>query len=217
MKSSCSPSGLCPSSSSRRLLGALLLGVTLISLVQADDRMSARIDLSSSAKEAVEFEVLELSPGARVSWTDDTHQRCAVHIRATTAWQQGSITLKPKSSGRIALLFIGPYVQADTATRGLLPVFMHYDNVTVEPAAIYNGGFEKADATGAPAGWFPSNIVKKDSPPLPPELTSSVKTSPEAAEGRNYLRAWHNSRFGQTISVQAGVPVKISFSFRSEK
>ena len=77
-----------------------------------------------------------------------------------------------------------------------------WDDVTIDGANVVNGGFEALDKKGGMKGW---RVNKKN-----------IVTG---ADGKKYVKVWHNARAAQKIKVKKGqkVTIKAKVKKMSEK
>lgn len=191
-------------------LASLLAAGTLVP--SFGQTASARIDIGSVASDPVDLMIDEVGNDGRANFMGSDKRTIVAHFPATTTWQEGSITISAPKAGRITLLPSGPWVQVDAATKLMSPVFIEYDNFQVTGSVLQNGSFEEVNALDAPKNWYVSDIAKSN-PALTPENSARVITK-DAPDGKHYIRVWHNSRMGQTIPIEANMPLKITFSYR---
>ncbi len=204
----------------------LLLTWLLVSLMPAlagPVEKTVRIDILGTTSQPTAIEVVEISTGGKTSFADwagaDRQKVVLAEFPATNHWQQGSITIKPASTGRIGLALTGPYVPEFEGTKQLRTIFAHFDNFSVtaggNSVSLNNGSFENVGGNGTPQGWMFAN-TEKSNPPVTEESRAKVING-DASDGDKYVRVWHNSRAWQGISVEAGVPVTITFFYRIER
>ncbi len=180
----------------------LLLTFCLIPVLHADLADEARVDLIGEADQ-IEIDVTETSPGAKAIRAGWRHEMAPFHINATfpitRRWEPISITFVPRSSGKVILSLAGPNITGGET------VWIGYDQVEVEGATLDNGSFEDIADSGRPARWY-----------MPPSTSSENAEirSGNAAEGKNYARVWHGSRFQQVLQVEEGQPVTLTLQAR---
>ncbi len=196
----------------------ILGGFWAVSLmvVRASEEKLARLDISGLLKTPVPIEILSVSEGGRgaqAEWVGVNRDKMiTAQFPATTDWQQASVTFKPAKSGGVVLQFLAPFVRVAEGEKALKVIFMDYDAVRADGAAVLNGSFESVDSKGQPKSWAP-NDNDSSNPPL--EETNRARVlSGEAADGSKFVRVWHNSRYIQIIIVEENVPVTVHFSYR---
>lgn len=209
----------------KRILASLpLLALALLPQLQAGPvEKTVRIDILGNTSQPTALEVVEISSGGKTSFAEwagaDRQKIVLAEFPATNHWQQGSITIKPANTGRIGLALTGPYVPEFEGTKQLRTIFAHFDNFSAtaggNTVSINNGSFENVGGNGTPQGWMFAN-TDKSNPPVTEDSRAKVITG-DAADGDKYVRVWHNSRAWQGLSVEAGVPVTITFFYRLER
>lgn len=198
------------------LLGAALFScLPILSAHSADNAMGS---INLIGRQGADFEVTKAPDGGQAAASGgggDTN--VFVNFPITHAWKQFSFTITPKKSGRVLVLILGPYILAtpDKGTRELTPVFVCYDDFKVEGAEFKNGGFEKIDKAHNPIYWD-DNTVATSNPPIDDNLRAALGDD-NAPEGRYYARVWHNSRYLQSLTIEQGTPVTITFYARLER
>lgn len=195
------------------LLSFLILPVILYAQ-SASSEEKVRIDIASSTKDPVDFDIVDVTEegkAVRGDWNKET-VLYSVEFPAEKEWKQASITITPFKTGTLNILLLGPYVLEDADSRKVKPVFVEFDNVSADTAAVPNGDFEKTYSDGRPYDWYSADAPASN-PPITDENRAKVVEG-EVAEGNRFSRVWHNSRFGQAIPVEENVPVVLSFSYR---
>lgn len=172
----------------------------------------ARIDVNASSATPISLEIVAVSAGGGADWPDGDWRKIVSYFPATDEWASGSLTFKPRQDGRVGVDLCGPWVRLDAATRLLKVVRVDYDDVRVVGASLRNGGFEDVFSNGEIRHWYAVN-VSASNPPVSDENRARLVYD-GAPEGAQFVRVWHNSRFGQTLEVTAGVPVTITFRYR---
>lgn len=186
----------------------LVLALLTFIPLHADDREEARVDLVGET-DRVEITVQKMSEGGQSRHAEWRKEFAPYQVNATfpagQSWRQGSITFQPKSSGKVVLQLAGPNVKA----KNKIPetVWIAYDEVKVEGAALENGSFEAQHPGGQPKEWHV--------PPFQTDIVGYIKKG-DAAEGHKYAVVWHNSRYAQTLQVTGGKPVTVTFQYRLE-
>lgn len=175
----------------------------------------ARVDIATSASSPMNLEIVDASDQARADWPQGDMGKIVAHFPATDQWRTGSITVKPQQSGRISMMLLAPWSRLDGATRLLEVVRVDYDDVRVTGASLHNGGFEETFSSGQLRHWYASDVADSN-PPVSDDNRARLVHG-NAAEGLKFVRVWHNSRFGQSFDVAAGVPVTITFSYRAAR
>lgn len=197
-------------------VASLLLGLVVPGYsARAAQEPLARINLHSSSQDAIDFEIIGASEGGHAEWVGQNWQQVMAHFSASGEWRTGWLALKPTKDGRVSLLVMGPWIQEDAASRRLRPVMIEYDNFVVEGATLGNPGFEETHSNGDLANWYKSDVAGSN-PPITPEIRARAMGG-DASEGTSFIRVWHNSRFGQSFTVTAAKPIKITFSYRLAK
>ncbi len=118
-------------------------------------------------------------------------------------WVPFRLEFMPESDGRVDLMLMGRGYRRITDNR-LMPIWTYYDDVRVEGAELTNGGFEEIGKNGLPAGWRTSRQ------PI------WVRDAKAAASGSACVKAWHDGRFIQQLTVKAGRKVTITCLVRGE-
>lgn len=185
-------------------------------VVHAAEDRCARLDVSGLMKTPIPIEIVSVSEGGQGSqaeWVGANRDKMiTAQFPATTDWQQGSVTFKPAKSGAVVIQLLAPFVRVSEGTKTLKVIFVDYDAIHLDGAAIHNGSFESVDAKGQPNYWSP-NDTETSNTPLD-ETNRGRVMSGEAAEGNKFVRVWHNSRFIQIITVEENTPVTVHFSYR---
>ncbi len=119
-------------------------------------------------------------------------------------WREFEYSFVPDADGAVEMQLMGQGHMS--ATEGdYIPLWVYFDDVSVEGAELANGGFEERDAAGRPAGWANSE-----------QGGFLVVDEGSAFSGECAVKVWHNGRFRQTIQVTAGAPVTIRAMVRAE-
>ncbi len=111
-------------------------------------------------------------------------------------WTKVSLSFTPQADGTVSIQLMSNWSKSG-GKKDLNAHWVIYDNVEVKGATIKNGDFEKADK-GKPAGWW-SNTLNY--------ITGKA--------GEAKVKAWHNSRVGQTIAVKKGQEVTITYEAKA--
>jgi hypothetical protein len=195
------------------LLSLLFLPIILHAQTASSEE-KVRIDIASSNKDPIDFDVVDVTEGGKAMRADWNKEAVvySVELPAEKEWKQASITITPFKTGTLNIMLLGPYVQEDLDSHKVKPVVVEFDDVSADATTVQNGGFERVDSDGRPFGWY-SGDAPTSNPPITDDNRAKVVEG-EAAEGIRFVRVWHNSRVGQTISVQENIPVILSFSYR---
>ncbi len=186
----------------------LLWMLVWLPALQADERDDARIDLIAE-KDQIEIVVQKMSEGGTSRHADWRKELAPYYIAAvfpaSKEWKTGFINFLPKGAGKVVLNLAGPNIKG----KNKIPenIWIAYDDIKVEGAALENGSFESLHPSGQPKGWH--------MPPYQTDIVGSVKKG-GAPEGLNYVVVWHNSRYAQALTVTEGKPVTLTFRYRLE-
>lgn len=146
----------------------------------------------------------------RATWEGTQPEKHAVvSFVASEEWRETSITITPSQSGKVLIFLMGPQPKPAISTGELAPVRICYDKIESDAGvdAINNGSFEFGSEN-----W---KRVDLDSSTLPVNEDNAARVeNGNAADGSNFASVWHNSRLSQPITVHAGEPVTIKFSYR---
>lgn len=176
----------------------------LTSLQAAPNGIMARLDIL--LRDDIEVKVLNISSGGKVTESAWGDSRTLVSLfPATTTWKSASLTIQSNQDGRVTLMPMSDKIKNEP------PAFIRYDAMRSSDESLQNGNFESSGENGAPRWWSASDAEGEE-----PEARASVVEG-GALEGNRSIRVWHDSKYAQSISLQAGVPVTISFSYRAEK
>ena len=119
-------------------------------------------------------------------------QRLLIRANSTPDWKQYSFKITPKADGVIDFNVMSNQKNKDVC----------YDQFTVKGAVLKNGDFETMNKKGGPDGWI---------------LAKGVLCSEGAASGTHCVRASHDKRAMQKISVKGGQPVEVTFMAKTAK
>lgn len=119
-------------------------------------------------------------------------QRLLIRATSTPEWKQYSFQFTPKTDGSVDLNIMSNQKNKDIC----------YDKFELKGAVLKNGDFEKMNSKGLPEGWV---------------LNENVLCSEGALSGKYCVRANHDKRAMQRISVKAGQKVEVSFMAKSAK
>ena len=187
-------------------LVALFLWATLSAASAADSRTEGRIDIIGTGR--VQIDVT--GEGVRIeraTWEGtQAEKHVVVSFVATEEWRATSVTIIPSATGKVHLFLMGPQPKPTVSTGETVPVRMGYDKFQSD-SDIINGSFESGME-----GWKRVDLASKTLSVT--EENGAKVVEGEAAEGKHFAIAWHNSRLSQPISVEAGRPVTITFSYR---
>jgi len=188
--------------------GFLICGVLFagLSAGRADFPDDARIDLIGD-KEQVEIEVNGASPGAKAVHAEWRGDMAPYQINATfpasDKWEEGFIKFVPKKSGLVVISLAGPHLKKGSSEAP--QVWVGYDDIRAEGAQLKNGSFEQVDPGGAVSGWYrPGGAAQNE----------SRFEQKDAADGKTFAVVWHNARIQQSIQVEEGKPVTLTFKMR---
>lgn len=188
------------------ILPVAILTATLPSVATAEDGPKARIDFL--LRDDLKVDVTGVNgEGGEVNEASWSGTRTLVStFPASRTWRGASITLLPRSDGRIVVIPMGEHSKQ---TKGV-PSFILYDSFRSSDDSLKNGGFESLDSQNELIWWNHSDRENLD-----PSLKAEVVAS-RAHEGARCIRVWHDSKFVQSIPVKAGVSVTITFQYRLE-
>lgn len=112
-------------------------------------------------------------------------------ILKTGDWHDYSMSFIPAEDGKVDIILAGVW-HAEKGASKPVPVWVIWDKIEVQGADIVNGDLLRIDAEGKPEGWKlkEENCLE--------------------ADGKKYLKTWHNSKALQTITVKKGQEVTIS-------
>lgn len=184
-------------------LGRLLRGAGLSLLAAiASAAPVARIDFL--LRDDVRLTVVEIGVGGEAkesTWNDTRSLVCT--FPASSDWRTASVTLRPSRDGRVVLLPMGER-QASAS-----PMFIRYDKIEADDGSVKNGEFKHLDDKRIPLWWTLSSFTKSQ------EATATVLDT-GARDGSRAIRVWHDSRFVQTLSLKADIPVTFTFRYRAD-
>lgn len=184
---------------------------------------TVRIEIQGTTSKPVELDIVGVTNGGKATYAEwapaDRKKLVIAEFPATNRWQEASITVRPLKTGRLGIVLAGPYVPEFEGTKQLRPIIAQYDHLQISSEGnstlLENGSFEKLNGKGEPYHW-----ILTDTPNSNPPVDDSTRAKivgGDAADGDKFARAWHNSRCWQGISVEEGVPVTLTFSYRLEK
>ncbi|HSI85320.1 MAG TPA: hypothetical protein VK970_16160 [Candidatus Methylacidiphilales bacterium] len=188
---------------------------TLYPASAADPRTESRIDIIGSGS----VDISATATGAtteRATWPGtQPAKHIVVKFAADEVWKESSVTITPSHDGTIYLLLMGPHVKVSADTKEIEQIRICYDNIRTDAAEIRNGSFEDAGGPDKIEGWKRVDLAPVE--PLVTEANGARVETGSAVDGKCYASVWHHSRLGQSISVTAGYPVTITFSYRLDK
>ncbi len=111
-------------------------------------------------------------------------------------WKQYGFSFIPQNNGVVYMYLSGLWLRPAGATENI-PVWVAYDNITVEGAELQNGDFEALDPQGNLNFWRGKT---KD---------SIVINSNNARSGKNYVIAWSGKQLEYALKVKKGVKVTV--------
>ncbi len=145
----------------------------------------------------------KVSQGGKIgnaSWhkDDETKNKCYLwaEFPASDEWRKIEFSFKPEAEGEVVLSLTGRYIEQKD--KSLLEKWFLYDDITVDGAAISEGGFQ-AVTEQDPKGWSWNHEAKL-----------LVEDQKQAHGGAKCAKAWHNVRISQKLKVKAGGEVKIT-------
>jgi len=146
----------------------------------------------------------------RATWEGtqpDKHS--VVSFSAGEEWREATFTITPSANGKVHIFLMGPNEKASTVTGETSPVRICYDKIESEPdsVSIANGSFEQGMD-----GWKRVDLERNGVAVT--DADAARVDAGNAAEGNHFANVWHDSRMSQSISVYAGEPVTIKFSYR---
>lgn len=111
-------------------------------------------------------------------------------------WQQFECAFTPRNSGKIRLLLRSNYAAREKVQ------WVEYDRLEITGAAVKNPSFENLDRSGNITGWR----LRQE---------NMLTGRPDAADGKNHIRAGHDFYVMQDVAVTAGKRVTLRFAARS--
>ncbi|MDD5155463.1 MAG: hypothetical protein PHF11_03145 [Candidatus Omnitrophica bacterium] len=160
---------------------------------------SARIDIYSQDKQ---FDLTSINSNGKFWSPGKTGQQSPwwiteLGLNGKDKWQKLWIEFTPSDSGSVFIELRGSNFTDLKKNRHEV----YFDEVVVEgkDAEINNGGFEKLDSKGNPAGWGYASSSK-----------SGNINKNEAHSGKYSVLVWHDSPVIQKVAVKAGNKYKIS-------
>ncbi|MBM3881603.1 MAG: glycoside hydrolase family 5 protein [Verrucomicrobia bacterium] len=166
-----------------------------------------RLDLTASTSAgALRQGVLLEGSGSidRQTWLPPDTQPRTYYVQfgiARFAWNAYTVQFTPDQDGVVQLELKGPWEEVTAGSGNIYRAEVLYDAVTATGATVVNGSFETLDGS-AISGWSGGT-------------TQAGSANIPAVEGARVARAWHNNGLSQTLTVQAGVPVRLRFHARA--
>jgi hypothetical protein len=188
----------------KKILMTAFVCAGMTAAMAATPKARARIDLSGIkvkiTPEAGKNGISASNPG----WIKDAEKK-AYYITSQSGvlssekWTEYEMTFTPESDGRVDINLMSNYYYGkdESGKSQIMPFWVQWDDVVVTGATLVNGDFEQETAKGTPTGWSTKkdNYIKQD--------------------GQKYVKAWHNSRASQKITVTKGQKVTITAKTRS--
>ena len=135
---------------------------------------------------------------AQATWLPGEKKECFLFVEApltADAWTETTLKFTPLKDGTLTLKLKGEFRK-----KGEEPVWVYYDDITVEGAELQNGNFEQDGGKGRAAGW-----------PQWKKGAEYVKNKSLARTGNACVKVCHESAIAQPLRVKAQQPVTIVF------
>ena len=164
----------------------------------------ARIDIDGRAGDVA---MTAVKGCQRAAWAKLSGTRLIGSTDDLTAgiWRDFEYAFTAEKDGPVSFALLGRVLPSAIDGR-LIPVWVYFDDIVVEGAALVNGSFEQLDANGRPVGW--QNALEK---------AFVVSDARAACTGTRCVKVWHRGRFGQTLQVKAGQQVTIRAKVKGER
>ena len=172
----------------KKILFALALSIVTAGFAAED----IRIDLAATTGLVCNSVSKGVTASPAIWMKEKQDQRLLIRANATPDWKQYSFQITPKADGTIDF-----NIMSNQKNKNIC-----YDKFTVKGAVLKNGDFETMNAKGLPDGW---------------NLHQGVLCTEGAASGKYCVRANHDKRAMQKISVKAGQMVEVTFMAKSTK
>lgn len=179
----------------RHLLSGGVLSLLAVASTFAQTTPKARIDFL--LLDGLELTVTGISEGGESRnsvW--DGKQSLVCTFPSSAEWQTASVTVLPSQDGRVVIL---PMSERQPVAS---PVFILYEKIEASDDSLKNGDFKRINQEGVPIGWTLSSFAQDE------RNTASVT-------GKG-IRVWHDSRYVQTLDLQADTPITFTFHYRAD-
>lgn len=170
-----------------KMLAAAALALAGLSLLAVEPR--ARLDVFSGKVELQPASTPEGGECVNAPWIREAGKK-SLYLFSQGAelkeegWRDFQVSFLPKADGEAVLALKGVFNGKD-------PVWVCWDDITVEGAELVNGDFEKTAPDGKPAGW---NLRKEQY---------------LSRDGRKYVTVWFDGPATQTIKVAGNRKVTV--------
>lgn len=153
----------------------------------------ARMDLTSSSVQIVAAKQPAGGFAHNPGWAKDKNKFITSQSKGIKSndWENFELSFIPAQDGKVTIELAG-MLYKEKGAKNLSPIWVCWDDVTVEGAELVNGDFSKVDEKGKPVGWWMSG----------PALYLDNG-------GNKCVKVWHNARCNQSINVTAGQEVII--------
>ncbi len=179
----------------RHLLAGGVLSLLAAASTLAQATPNARIDFL--LLDGLELTVTEISEGgASRNSVWDGKQSLVCTFPLSAEWQTASVTVLPSQDGRVVIL---PMSERQPVAS---PVFVLYEKIEASNNSVKNGDFKRVNQEGVPIIWNLSSFTQDE------RNTASVT-------GKG-IRVWHDSRYVQTLDLQADTPITFTFHYRAD-
>lgn len=161
-----------------------------------------RIDING-LKETIGLKPGSASKGLKVVNFDSGKGGVKFYITAytpgklTAKWQKFSFSFTPDKDGIIKIDFRGAYHKPKGAKKNI-EVWAAYDNITISGTEAKNCDFEFVNQDNMFDGWEGTTA-------------NMIVGADDAKSGKNYIIAWHNNPVYQTLKVEKGKEVTVTF------
>ena len=118
-------------------------------------------------------------------------------------WEDMTVSVVPEEDCNLRIDICGPWRPKEKGSKELLPIWVDYDDLKIEGAALKNPSFETLNAQMLPEGWEC--------------VSANVASDASAADGKTYIRACFDQPVLQTVAAKAGKEVTITVKVRRSK
>lgn len=116
-------------------------------------------------------------------------------------WTKATFSFIPEADGKVVIKLMSNWSKSK-GKKDMNAHWIYYDMITVEGATLKNGDFEKA-SKGKPAGWSC------------PSTSQYITSGLDFISGKAAVKAWHNMRCSQAITVKKGQKVTINVNAKA--
>jgi hypothetical protein len=162
----------------------------------------ARMDVCSTDLSGAKLTMVaapENGDGTNASWMDDVKNAQYLTYQMPTGkeWAKMTIRFKADKDGEVSLSLRGDWRPKVEGSEELIPIWIAYDDVTVDGGTLQNGDFEAA-AEGKAVGW---NFQGEQ---------GFVSAEKAGHGGKGSIKAWHNESVDQNLAVKKDTVVAVT-------